>query len=290
MKAEHLVIQSLQSLRIQDSQYTEVLDTILNYRATEKDKEVTSRLLKKLVLNHSAAERQLFELNQLKNKFLGIAAHDLRNPLASIRGFSELLLSDDMGSLTEDQHEFIKTIHSLSQDMLNLVNDLLDVSVIESGKLELKRQPGSLKVLIEERIHINSILAKNKQMKLHESLATVPEVSFDYSRIAQVVDNLISNAIKYSPSGSNIFVSLNQQGMKAQISVRDEGPGIEPEEQKRLFGEFQRLSTKPTGGEKSTGLGLSIVKKIVEAHNGTTAVESQPGAGSTFTFILPIGE
>ena len=290
MKAEHLVIQHLQSLRIQDSQYTEVLDTILNYRATEKDKEVTSRLLKKLVLNHSAAERQLFELNQLKNKFLGIAAHDLRNPLASIRGFSELLLSDDMGSLTEDQHEFIKTIHSLSQDMLNLVNDLLDVSVIESGKLELKRQPGSLKVLIEERIRINSILAKNKQMKLHESLATVPEVSFDYSRIAQVVDNLISNAIKYSPSGSNIFVSLNQQGMKAQISVRDEGPGIEPEEQKRLFGEFQRLSTKPTGGEKSTGLGLSIVKKIVEAHNGTTAVESQPGAGSTFTFILPIGE
>lgn len=290
MKAEHLVIQHLQSLRIQDSQYAEVLNTILNYRATEKDKEVTSRLLKKLVLNHSAAERQLFELNQLKNKFLGIAAHDLRNPLASIRGFSELLLSDDMDPLTEDQHEFIKTIHSLSQDMLNLVNDLLDVSVIESGKLELKRQPGSLKVLIEERIHINSILAKNKQMKLHESLATVPEVSFDYSRIAQVVDNLISNAIKYSPSGSNIFVSLNQQGMKAQISVRDEGPGIEPEEQKRLFGEFQRLSTKPTGGEKSTGLGLSIVKKIVEAHNGTTAVESQPGAGSTFTFILPIGE
>lgn len=290
MKAEHLVGQHLQSLRIQDSQYAEVLNTILNYRAAEKDKEVTSRLLKKLVLNHSAAERQLFELNQLKNKFLGIAAHDLRNPLASIRGFSELLLSDDMGSLTEDQHEFIKTIHSLSQDMLNLVNDLLDVSVIESGKLELKRQPGSLKVLIEERIHINSILAKNKQMKLHESLATVPEVSFDYSRITQVVDNLISNAIKYSPSGSNIFVSLNQQGMKAQISVRDEGPGIEPEEQKRLFGEFQRLSTKPTGGEKSTGLGLSIVKKIVEAHNGTAAVESQPGAGSTFTFILPIGE
>ena len=290
MKAEQLVGQHLQSLRIRDSQYAEVLNTILNYRATEKDREVTSRLLKKLVLNNSAAELQLFELNQLKNKFLGIAAHDLRNPLASIRGFSELLLGDDMGSLTEDQHEFIKTIHSLSQDMLNLVNDLLDVSVIESGKLELKRQPGSLKVLIEERIRINSILAEKKQIKLHESLATVPEVSFDYSRIVQVVDNLISNAIKYSPSGSNIFVSLSQQGMKAQISVRDEGPGIEPEEQKRLFGEFQRLSTKPTGGEKSTGLGLSIVKKIVEAHNGTTAVESQPGAGSIFTFILPIGE
>ncbi|MEE8479772.1 MAG: HAMP domain-containing sensor histidine kinase, partial [Desulfobacterales bacterium] len=252
MKAEHLVGQHLQSLRIQDSQYAEVLNTILNYRATEKDREVTSRLLKKLVLNYSAAELQLFELNQLKNKFLGIAAHDLRNPLASIQGFSELLLGDDMGPLTEDQHEFIKTIHSLSQDMLNLVNDLLDVSVIESGKLELKRQPGSLKVLIKERIRINSILAEKKQIKLHESLTTVPEVSFDYSRITQVVDNLISNAIKYSPLGSNIFVSLSQQGMKAQISVRDEGPGIEPEEQKRLFGEFQRLSTKPTGDEKST--------------------------------------
>jgi len=290
VKTEQLVGQNIQTQKIQATQIAEVLKTVLNYSAAEKDKEVANRLLKKLVLNYSTAEKELFELNQLKNKFLGMAAHDLRNPLASIRGFCELLLDEDMGSLTEDQGEFLRTIYSLSKHMLDLVNDLLDVAVIESGQLELDTKPGSLKILIEERIRISRILAETKQMTFHKFMEDIPDVPFDHSRIAQVVDNLISNAIKYSPVGSNIFVSLKQEGMKARVSVRDEGPGIEPEEQKRLFGEFQRLSTRPTGGEKSTGLGLAIAKKFVVAHNGTIDVESRPGSGATFTFLLPIGE
>ena len=289
MKTEDLIIQQLQSQKRQEAQYAEMLGTILNYRAAEKDQEVNNRLLKNLLLTYSAAERELFELNQLKNKFLGIAAHDLRNPLASIRGFSELLLDEDMAPLTADQREFVNIIHSLSQDMLNLVNDLLDVSVIESGRLELKLQPGSLKALIEERIRINSILAESKQMRIRQALEGIPAVLFDSNRMAQVLDNLISNAIKYSPSGSQIFVLLAREERQAVVSVRDQGPGIAAEEQQRLFGEFQRLSSKPTGGEKSTGLGLAIVKKIVEAHSGSIKVQSHPGAGSTFTVLLPIG-
>ena len=121
------------------------------------------------------------------------------------------------------------------------------------------------------------------------SLGDVTEASFDHSRIGQVLDNLISNAIKYSPPGSSIHVSLGRKGTMAEIRVTDEGPGIEPKEQERLFGEFQKMSTKPTGGEKSTGLGLAIARRMVEAHNGTIGVESMPGSGSTFKFMLPLG-
>jgi len=234
-------------------------------------------------------QRALLQLNELKNKFLGMAAHDLRNPLVSIRGFSEMLLSKDLGPLTEQQKESIAIINSASQDMLNLVNDLLDVSIIESGRLDLKLKPGSLKDLIEERIKVNEILALKKNMTLQVSPDNVPKFLFDSNRIAQVIDNLIGNALKFSPPGSNIYITLvMQEGKFAKVSVRDEGPGIPSEEQAMLFGEFHRLSTQPTGGEKSTGLGLNIAKKIVETHGGSISVQSRIGRGSTFTFKLPM--
>lgn len=290
MRDKGLAQKYINAGRVGDDKFYELLKVILSYRADAKDAEINHSLLRKLVLDYSNAERNLFELNQLKNKFLGMAAHDLRNPLASIRGFSEIILSGDVGSLTEEQKEFLTIINSLSQDMLTLVNDLLDVSVIESGKLDLKLEPGSLKELIEERVRVNSILANQKMMKLHTSLSDVPKVSFDSIRIAQVIDNLITNAIKYSPPHANIYITLQQKEGKVTMGVRDQGPGISLEEQPKLFGEFQRLSTQPTGGEKSTGLGLAIAHKIVTAHNGTIGVESQVGSGSTFTFSLPIGD
>ena len=234
--------------------------------------------------------QKLLELNELKNKFVGIAAHDLRNPLFSIKGFSELILSCDLGDVSEEQKEFLTIINKTSQDMLTLVNDLLDISIIESGKLDLDLKPGSLKKLIEERLRLNTVMAERKEMTFHASLSDIPEVLFDSNRIFQAIDNLISNAVKYSPSGSSIFLTLEEETQAAKFSVRDEGPGISIEEQSKLFGEFQRLSTQPTGGEKSTGLGLSITKKIVEAHGGTITVQSQVAVGSTFTILLPIGE
>jgi signal transduction histidine kinase len=231
---------------------------------------------------------QLEELNQLKTKFLGIAAHDLRNPLVTIRGFSEMLLGESMGQLSEDQREFLTSIHDIAQDMLALLNDLLDISMIESGKIELHFAPGSLKVLVEKQVRINEIVGKQKKMSLHANLEDLPQASFDANRISQVVDNLISNAIKFSPPGSNVYVSLNREGGMARVSVRDEGPGLPPEDQTKLFGEFQKLSVQPTGGEKSTGLGLSIAKRAVEAHRGSMEVKSQVGVGSTFSFTIPL--
>jgi len=232
--------------------------------------------------------QHLEDLNQEKNRFLGMAAHDLRNPLICIRGFSEMLLAGDIGPVNEDHFEFLTMINTASQQMLDLVHDLLDVSVIECGKLTLRLTRGSLKDLLEERLKIIKITGEKKEITLHTDLQEVSEIDFDRDRIAQVVDNLLSNAIKFSPTGSNVHITLSQKSNHAQIDVRDEGPGLSEEDQSNLFGTFQKLSAAPTGGEKSTGLGLSIVKKIIEAHRGGIEVQSQVGSGSTFSFKIPL--
>lgn len=268
---------------------SKLLAVLLEYWATEKDYELKNQLLSSLITRHADTTRKLVELNQQKNRFLGIAAHDLRNPLTSIRGLSEILLSEAAGSLNEEQREYLAVVHSASSGMLTLVNNLLDVSVIESGKLELERNCGSLKSLIEERIRIHKVLAKEKNISMIEELTDTGQSDFDSSKIAQVVDNLLSNAIKFSPSDSMIYITLSRQDNIPTVSVRDEGPGIPASDQETMFGEFHRLKAKPTGGEKSTGLGLAIVKKIVEAHGGTLNVKSQVGVGTELSFTLPIG-
>ena len=267
--------------------YPLLLREIIENRASEKDNLIKNQLLKKLVLDYSIVEQKLVELNELKNKFLGMAAHDMRNPLTSIRGFSELLL-EDKDSLTEEQIEMLTIISSASDNMLALLSDLLDISAIESGKLSIHFQKGSLQKVIEDTVKINRMVARKKKIRLHTSLFEIPDIDFDEDRIVQVIDNLISNAIKFSPVSSNIYISLKQEENTAKVSVKDEGPGISPEDQSKLSGEFQKLSTRPTGGEKSTGLGLAIVKKILDAHHGTVEVESQVGKGSTFSFKIPI--
>lgn len=233
------------------------------------------------------SNQELLKLNQLKNKFLGIAAHDLRNPLTSIRGLSELLVNETFGPLTPEQEEYIRIIHTASNDMLMLVNDLLDVSVIEGGNLELKLKRGSLTKLLEDRIKLSKVIAEKKEIVIHKNFPELPDIMFDANRIAQAFDNFAGNAIKFSPRGANIYVTAKQEGDKIKVSVRDEGPGLSLEDQSRLFSEFQRLSPQPTDGERSTGLGLAIVKKIIEAHHGTLEVQSLLGSGSVFTFKIP---
>ncbi len=277
-------------LRLSDqynSRAMDVMREIIGMRAVEKDNHDQRILLKKLIMDYSDAERKLKELNQLKNKFLGIAAHDLRNPLTSIGGFSEFLL-EDRENLTGDQVEMISIIREAARNMLSLVNDLLDVSVIESGRLDLQRSRGPVRDVVQERVTICSMSAQKKNISIDTDIRNEPEAAFDHNRIAQVIDNLIGNAIKFSPPDSKITVSLESDGESVMIGVRDQGPGISEEDRKKLFGEFQRLSAQPTGGEKSTGLGLAIVKKIVDAHGGDIWVYSEPGKGSTFSFTIPM--
>ncbi len=292
MNAEDSIKSYLKSEKIQSRNINELILSFLETQAKEDDNEINNLLFTNLILQYSAAERKLTELNQLKNKFLGMASHDLRNPLSSMKGFSEILLSgdEDIGELNDAQKELVTTINRSCNDLLSLLNNLLDVSMIESGKFRINIKDESIKELLQERVKLNRVIAEKKEISIREDFAEMPNGLFDRERILQVVDNLISNAIKFSPLGSEIRVSLLKEGENALIKVKDEGPGISPEDQDKLFGEFQKVGTKTTGGEKSTGLGLSIVKRIIEAHNGTIKVSSALGAGSEFMFTLPLSK
>lgn len=244
--------------------------------------------------NRQYAE-QLRKANEAKNKFLGMCAHDLRNPLATIRGLAEFLAEPSVGPLNAEQADIVESIHSASQAMLDMVNELLDIATIEAGELRIASMPTPLHPLVEKAIRFASMEAGRKGTRIElDSDSARPTVLLDPARIRQVVDNLLSNAVKYSPPGSLVRVRIDAGPVGvlpasfASVSVRDQGPGIPDAERDRLFQDFGRLSVKPTGGEKSTGLGLAICRKIVEAHRGHINAINQPGGGCVFSFHLPI--
>lgn len=231
---------------------------------------------------------ELKEVNELKNKFLGMASHDMRNYLSAIKGYSQILQEDKNELPEETKDQFLDFIYKSSENMLKLVNDLLDVSVIESGKLQLDIQPESFENLINHHIMINQFFADKKNIRIQSDLANLPNCKIDANKMGQVIDNLISNAIKFSESGTTVYISLEQRGDKLVFSVKDEGPGISDEDQARLFQHFQKLSARPTAGESSSGLGLAISKKMIQAHEGQLNVTSQMGSGATFWFEIPL--
>lgn len=230
---------------------------------------------------------QLKELNEAKNKFLGMASHDLRNPLYTIRSFSQIIHEGTVGDLNPEQKDMIGKIFHASTFMKSLLENLLDISKIESGKVELEKRTQDLNLVVKQQVEFHKLLAKNKQITLHMRLGDIPTLSFDEGAIIQVIGNFIGNAIKFSPPGSAITIATEHTEKGIRFSVRDEGPGLSEEDQQLLFQEFQPLSAKPTGGEKSTGLGLAIAKKLITLHHGEVFVESQLGHGSTFCFLLP---
>ena len=231
---------------------------------------------------------ELAELNETKNKFLGIASHDLRNPLFTIRSFSELLEDGTVGDVNPKQKEMLGRIYHASTYMKALLENLLDISKIESGKIDIHKQSQDLNETVRQQVEFNQLVAQKKNITLQMNLSDIPPVSFDQSAIIQVMGNFIGNAIKFSPPDTNIVIATDKVENGVRLSVRDEGPGLSKEDQELLFKEFQTLSAKPTAGEKSTGLGLAIVKKLVHLHNGEVGVESTLGKGSTFFFILPL--
>ena len=259
-----------------------------------RPKEVVARIRthlsnQQLVEQQKLLVEQLSKANAAKDRFLGMCAHDLRNPLSSIRGLAELMVEDAIGPLSSEQREIVQTIHGASQSMLQLVNELLDVATIEAGHLKLAKEPTSVAEIVERSVHLSNIEAAKKGTRIEiVRIGADPMVSVDRNKIRQVVDNLISNAVKYSPRGSVVTVLIQSDGAWAGFAVRDSGPGIPESERHKLFKDYGRLSAVPTGGEKSTGLGLAISRKIVEAHDGTIGVENIPGRGAEFVVRLPL--
>jgi len=233
--------------------------------------------------------QQLLELNELKNKFLGIAAHDLRNPITVIKGFLAILLDGLLGEISPRQKQVMQKMDGACETMLGLINDLLDVSAIESGKLVLECEGVNLEQYLKECYESNSILAEGKSIDFRLDLKTpLPIVQIDPNRIGQVINNLTTNAFKFSHPQTCTTLAARLEGKDVIVSVTDQGQGIPQDEIPKLFAEFGRVSVRPTGGERSTGLGLAIVKRMVEAHGGRIWVESEVGKGSTFSFSIPI--
>lgn len=227
---------------------------------------------------------QLTQLNQEKNRFLGIAAHDLRNPLHAILMLSDFLLDE----CTEgEQKEFLEEIRSSSTFMARLIDDLLDVAKIESGQVALELAMCDINDLLEATIKRQNLMASRKQVEINLVGQPLPPALIDISKIEQVLNNLIGNALKFSLPGGQIDVRVRAADERFEIEVQDWGVGIPPEIQSRLFTAFAKGQTG-TAGERSTGLGLVIVKRIVQAHGGEIHVESRLGEGSTFTVQLPI--
>ena len=241
------------------------------------------------IVEKSRLYERLEELNDLKNKLLGIAAHDLRNPIGVIRGFTELLLEGDFGSVNDQQSSFLHKIKRNCNNILTMIDDLLDISAIESGKLEINIREVDLGSYLEEYHKFCELMAGRKNMKvLLEIKSDLPLVRFDPDRIRQVLDNLVGNAIKYSYPGSRIIIRVEGSGEEIIVSVIDEGQGIPEDEIPLLLSDFTKGSARPTGGEKSTGLGLAIVRRILESHEGRLEIQRNPDKGSTFRFFLPV--
>ncbi len=231
---------------------------------------------------------ELARLNDQKNEFLGIVAHDLRNPLEVILSYSQFLREDASDVLGPEQIGFVETIRRSSQFMVRLVNNLLDVAKIEAGRLDLELEPTDLCDLVERNLVPNRALADRRAVEIvFEPSGDRPRVLVDAAKLDQVLNNLVGNAVKFSPTSGRVLVRVGVRDGAAVLSVRDDGPGIPPEHVERLFLPFERLARRAPSSEKGTGLGLAIVKRIVAGHGGEVWVETALGQGTEFFVSLP---
>ncbi|HAI68498.1 MAG TPA: hybrid sensor histidine kinase/response regulator [Gammaproteobacteria bacterium] len=258
----------------------------LEEKVKERTQDIEAQNLKLTALNE-----ELDQLNQDKNEFLGIVAHDLKNPLSAIQGAALLIQSDYHELPKEDVIEFANIISLSSQQLFELIKNLLDVNQIESGKIRLLLTQLNMLPILQFLVKEYRNKAKNKGILLI-CQCTEPKYDayVDENSIRQVLDNLISNAVKYSPPGKHIIVSISQDENWVRCEIQDEGPGLSEADQQKLFSKFTRLSAQPTGEEHSTGLGLFIVKKLVEAMKGRVWCESELGQGALFIVELPSRE
>jgi signal transduction histidine kinase len=232
--------------------------------------------------------RQLAVASQHKSEFLANMSHELRTPLNAIIGFSEVLSERMFGELNEKQDEYLKDIHASGQHLLSLINDILDLSKIEAGKMELELSDFDLPMTIDNALMLIRERAGRRSIALNTAVGErVGQVHADERKIRQVLLNLLSNAIKFTPEGGRIEVEAKPVNGSIEVSVSDTGVGIAPEDQEAVFEEFRQVGTADKKVE-GTGLGLALSRKFIELHGGKIWVESQVGQGSTFTFTVPV--
>jgi PAS domain S-box-containing protein len=230
---------------------------------------------------------RLRELDRLKDDFVASVSHELRTPLTSICGYLELLREGEAGALTAEQDEIVEIVDRNSDRLLRLVADLLDVAQLESGRLSLEREPLDLRALVTDSLERACAVAKSRELNLQLQIDAAPRILADRSRLAKVLDNLLSNALKFTPAGGQVRVRVGELDGRAVFEVEDTGVGIPAADQPHLFERFYRTKGAGTLAVPGTGLGLWITRQIVHAHGGTIDLVSEDGAGTTFTVTLP---
>ncbi len=248
-----------------------------------------SEIYKLKNIDLAEANKKLEDMNQEKNEFLNLVSHDLKNPLNSIYGFSNLLVEDINTLSIEEISDFASNINISSMAMLDLVNEILNSEMMDSGRYELNNELIDLNVLINSLISMNKFQLRQKEIKVVFDDKIVSHVFNDSNVIKQIISNLLSNAIKFSPEGKSIIITVthNKSDSSTWVGIQDEGPGLTEEDRKKLFTKFAKLSARPTAGESSTGLGLSIVKKLADIIGAKVVCESEHGKGAKFTLQIP---
>lgn len=251
-----------------------------------------ARLNNELVDLHRELARknaQLERLNRLKNQFLGMVSHDLRKPVGATISYSEMLLEELASADVEEQRHFLQVINRSGWRMRQLIDDFLDVALIEEGRFDVDLRPTSLQRLIEETLVVVAPSADRHDVEIEVDLPeSLGPVWLDAPKFEQVVLNLVSNAVEHCGPGTHVLIQGRTDELGTRLLITDDGPGMPPEQLEGLFLLSGRRSSKPKHtGDRSTGLGLVIVSRLVEAHGGTIQVQSQVGRGTTFTIRLP---
>jgi signal transduction histidine kinase len=244
--------------------------------------------LERLLDRERAQNAELRTLDKLKDEFIALVSHELRTPLTSIRGYLELVTDGSSGPLTGDQEQFLGIVDRNAGRLHSLVGDLLFIAQIEAGRLALERAEVEITRIAEESIETGRPLARDKGIELTLVSERVAPLQGDRGRLGQLLDNFVSNAIKFTPAGGSVEVRVLEQAGRAVIEVSDTGMGIPAAEQDRLFERFFRTSTATAQAIQGTGLGLTISKAIAEAHGGRISFTSVEGEGTTFRIELPL--
>ncbi len=280
-------VESAEGLRVS----AVIRDVTDRQRAENEFREMQARLTSEL----SSANRELQirsreaeEANRLKSEFLASVSHELRSPLHTIIGFSELLAERLEGPLNEKQKRFVDHIHRDSLHLLELINDILDLSKIEAGRLDLHLEAFDARGAVQEVLSSIAAVADAKQILLRFPAGPSLEVNADRLRLKQILLNLLSNAVKFTPEGGSVSVECSEHDNLAQFRVTDTGLGIPEQEHQSIFTKFHQVGATTKGVREGTGLGLAITKHLVEEHGGHIRVESEPGLGSRFYFTLPL--
>ncbi|MCM8792714.1 MAG: ATP-binding protein [Candidatus Omnitrophica bacterium] len=273
------------------NQISQALENARLFEKTWQAQQELERKIEEKTMQLSSALEEIKLISKRKTDFVSAVSHELRTPLTSIKGYASILLSESLGPLSEAVKERLEKINRHSNELTKLVNDLLDISRIEAGKIVMKEEVLNLKEIILEVLDLINVQLKEKEIKLTVDLAKDAEyVLADRQQLERVFINLLGNALKFTPPKGKIFIKTSSIDKLCQIDITDTGIGIPQESLRSIFDEFYRVDNPINQQVKGSGLGLSLVKRIVEAHGGNIWVRSKLNEGSTFSFTIPKAE